>query len=124
MQQLPPLLRGQAPILLQQYVCGPHDARERCADIMAHAPQKISAHFLPLHLPLRDLHLLGPAGQGAGQDGNGHHYQEGQRKARQGEADVPIGLSKYVVHAEYAQYCTEDTEQVPIRQHRREEHIR
>ena len=110
LQQLPALLGREGLVLLQKHIRGPYDTREGGADVVAHAPQKVSAHFLSDHLPLGGLHLLGPAGQGAGQDGNGHHHQKGQGKARQGEADVPVGLGEDVVHTEYAQNRAENAE--------------
>ena len=91
---------------------------------MTHAPQEVAAHLLPLHLALGGLHLLGPAGQSTGQNGNGHHHQKSQREARQGEADVPVGLGKYVVHTQNTQHRADNAEKIAVRQYGREEHIR
>ena len=90
---------------------------------MAHAPKQVAPHLLPLYLPLGDLHLLCPAGQSAGQDGNGHHHQKGQGKARQSEADLPVGLGENIVHAQNTQHGAKKAEQISLRQHRRQKHI-
>ena len=78
---------------------------------------------LPLRLPLEDLHLLGTAGQHTRDHGNEHHDDKRQREARQGKADLPIRHGEYIVHTQHAGNGDQDTEQVAVRQQRRQEYI-
>ena len=122
-QQLPPLLGRQGVILLQQDVGGPHDARQRGADVVGHRPQQVAVDLLPLRLPLHLADLLGPAGNDTGRHADGHHHQERQRKARQREADLPEGRGEDIVHAEHGEHRDGQAEEKPVRQQGRQKHI-
>ena len=117
------LLRRQGVFLIQQHVGGAHDAGQRRADVVRHRPQQIGVDTLPLRLALKTFHLLGAAGQHAGDHRNEHHDDKRQRKSRQREADLPVRFGEHIVHAQHAGDGDEDTEQVAVRQQRRQEHV-
>ena len=121
--QLMALLRRQGILLLQQHISGPHDARQRRADVVGHRPQEVAVHPLQLRLPPHLIHLLGPAGNDTGHNGNGHGHQKGQRESRQSEADVPVGRGEDVVHAEHGEDGDDEAEEESLRQQRRQKHV-
>ena len=123
LEKLAALLRRQGALLLQQHIGRPHDAGQRRADVVGHRPQQVGVHLLPLRLPADGLRLLGPAGDGGRQDGDGHHHQERQRKARKGEADVPERIGEDDVHAEHAHHGHDDTQQIAAGPIGRQKHI-
>ena len=122
-QQLLPLLLRQLAVLLQQNVGGSHDAGQRGADVVGHRPQQVGVHLLPFRLAADGLRLLGAAGDSRRQHGDGHHHQKRQRKSGQREADVPVGIREYVVHAEHTGHGGDDTQDITVGPVGRQEHV-
>ena len=123
LQQLPPLLRCQVGILLQQNVGGPHNACQRGADIVGYGPQKVAVDLFPLSLPFHLADPLGPAGNDAGGNTNNHHHQKRQREAGQREADLPIRRGEDIVHTEHCEHGDGQTEKEAVRQQSRQEYV-
>ena len=119
LQQLPPLLRRQRFILLQQHIGGAHNACQRGADIVRHGTQQIGMYFLPLRLTQQRVTPLGPACHGSRDKRDGQHDNKCYRKSRQCKADLPIRRRENVVHTQHAENRHQHAEQIAVCQKRR-----
>ena len=99
-----------------------HDRRERRADIVRDAAQKIGAHAVLFRLVAQLLLALDLRGEGAHEHAHDQHDRKRQRVAVDGEIELMKRVGEQIVHAHHADRRRQHAGQIAVGKARDEHH--